>query len=160
MIDDKVKAGLLASVIVLGLLMAGQYWMEHRIFEPFSELGVLGPNQKIGDYPTNVTAGQSVTLYGYVGNHEGVVTYYDVKVKQGPSSAIVNESTWASLPSSYDYRVVLRDGENSTFSLQLRFSNPASNAKILFELWELDVASGGFRYSGLWGQIVLNVTSP
>jgi uncharacterized membrane protein len=158
MIDDKVKAGLLAMIIVLGLLTAGQYWLDHRVVGPFSELSVLGPDKVIGGYPSSVSAGQNVSLYVYVCNHEGQVKYYDVRVKLGNFTTVVNETTWASLASAFDYRVILRDGENSTFPMQLAFSQPANNTKVIFELWELDPASGAFRYAGLFGQILLNVT--
>jgi uncharacterized membrane protein len=159
MIDDKVKAVLLAVIIVLGLLTAGQYWLEHRVVDPFSELAVLGPDRLIGDYPTSVSVGQNVTLYGYVSNHEAQVTYYDVRVKLGNSTTVANDTSWINSPSAFDYRVILRDGGNSTFPVQLAFSQPINNTKIIFELWELDVGSGAFEYAGLWGQILLNVTA-
>ncbi len=159
MIDDKVKAVLLAVVIVMGIMTAGQYWLEHRVVGPFSELGVLGSDQMIGDYPSTVTAGQNVTLYGYIGNHQGGVTYYDLRVKLGNSTTVVNETTWVDVPSVADFRAVLRDGQNSTFPLVLSFSQPANGTKIIFELWEFDASSGSFLYAGLWGQILLNVTA-
>jgi uncharacterized membrane protein len=159
MIDDKVKAVVLAAVIVMGLMTAGQYWLEHRVVEPFSELGVLGPNQTIGDYPSNVAVGQNVTLYGYIGNHQGGVMYYDLRVKLGNSTTAVNETTWVDVPSVADFRAVLRDGQNSAFPLALSFSQPANGTKVIFELWEFDFSSGSFLYSGLWGQILLNVTA-
>jgi uncharacterized membrane protein len=158
-IDDKVKAVLLAAVIVMGLMTAGQYWLEHRVVEPFSELGVLGPDQLLGDYSSNVTAGQNVTLYGYIGNHEGAVTYYDLRVKLGNLTTVVNGTVWVDAPSVADFRAVLRDGQNSTFPVVLSFPQPANGTKIIFELWELDTSSGSFLYSGLWGQIILNVTA-
>ena len=159
MIDDKAKAVVLAVVIVMGLMTAGQYWLEHRVVEPFSELGVLGPNQTIGNYPSNITVGQNITLYGYIGNHQGGVWYYDLRVKLGNSTTVVNETVWVDAPSVADFRSVLRDGENFTFPLTLNFSQPANGTKIIFELWEFDAHTASFLYAGLWGQILLNVTA-
>ncbi|HVP16097.1 MAG TPA: DUF1616 domain-containing protein [candidate division Zixibacteria bacterium] len=46
--------------------------------EVFSELWVLGPAQMAEDYPFNVGANVSYSVYVGVGNHVGSSTYYAV----------------------------------------------------------------------------------
>ncbi|MCP8306169.1 MAG: DUF1616 domain-containing protein, partial [archaeon] len=93
MIDEEVSAVVLAVIVVIGIFSVSQAFLAGGVVEPFSELAVLGPNQKIGDYPKNLTAGENFTLYLYVGNHEGKVMYYRVYVKLGDRSSIINETT-------------------------------------------------------------------
>ncbi|HVP24270.1 MAG TPA: DUF1616 domain-containing protein [Conexivisphaerales archaeon] len=160
MIVDKIRAVALAGIIILGLMTAGQFWLEHRVAEPFSEVSVLGPSMTIGGYPSTVSAGQNASFFVRVSNHEGHVAYYDVRTKVGDMTTVVNQTAWADLPTSLDERVILVDGENSTLPMQLAFLQPANDTKVIFEVWVFNSAVNGFQYSGLWGQILLNVTAP
>ncbi len=83
MIDDEVKFVAIGLIIIMMCVAVYPVLSAHRIVEPFSELGVLGPDGKLGDYPRNVTAGDVVKLLLYVGNEEGSAQYYRVDVKVG-----------------------------------------------------------------------------
>jgi len=61
-LDEEVLAVIAALVLVSSVF---------ALVEPFSELGLLGPDGKIGDYPREVEAGAPFSLNVYVGNHEG-----------------------------------------------------------------------------------------
>ena len=74
--DEEVLAVLTAIVIVVGVFAGVQALSTGRVIEPFSELGLLGPSGKIGDYPREVVAGMPILLNIYVGNHEGRTMYY------------------------------------------------------------------------------------
>jgi|SRR5580658_2200788 uncharacterized membrane protein len=127
--------------------------------EPFSELGVLGPGQQIGGYPTSVVAGSPLHLYGYVGNHEGVSTYYQLLVKVGNQTTQVSNSTYAQAPIIFTYSQVLENNQTITFPLTLTLGNPGTDVRLIFELWSYNVNSASFGYTGLWNQLLLNVTS-
>ncbi|MDP2954272.1 MAG: DUF1616 domain-containing protein, partial [Chloroflexota bacterium] len=81
--DDELKAVALVLIGLMGAVAVYPILAESRVVEPFSELGVLGPNMKIGDYPRQLVVGQRFSLYIYVGNHEGSSQYYRVFAKLG-----------------------------------------------------------------------------
>jgi uncharacterized membrane protein len=126
--------------------------------EPFSELGVLGPNQVLGGYPTSVATGSPFHLYGYIGNHEGVSRYYEFLVKVGNQTTQVSNSTSAQAPVVFTYSRVLDNNQTTTFPLTLTLSNPGTNVRLIFELWSYNVTSSSYGYTGLWNQLLLNVT--
>lgn len=126
--------------------------------QPFSALGVLGPNRDIGGYPTNVTVGQQVLLYGYVGDHEGTAAYYQFVVKLGNQSTVVSNSTAADAPVVFTRYQVLANNASVTFPVQLSLSTPGTDERLIFELWSFNPGTSHFSYTGLWNQLILNVT--
>lgn len=127
--------------------------------EKFSELGVLGPNQTIGDYPTNVTVGQEISLYGFIANHEGAITYYSLVVKLGNNGTIVSNSTSAVAPVVASYFHVLDNNESWTFPIGMSVNQTGNNQRLIFELWAFNDSTSSFSYIGLWNQLWINVTS-
>ena len=127
--------------------------------QPFSELGVLGPNQQISGYPTSVVAGSQFLLYGYIGNHEGALSFYEFLVKVGNQTTQISNSTYAQAPVIYTYSRVLENNESTIFPMMLTLSKPGTNVRIIFELWTYDVKTASYGYAGLWNQLFLNVTS-
>jgi uncharacterized membrane protein len=155
---NRENAGLaLALVTVLAVLAAVQPIIPAN-GEPFSELGVLGPSQTLAGYPTSVTAGSSFLLYGYIGNHEGASSYYQLLVKAGDQGTQVTNSTYAQAPVIFAYSKVLGDNQSTTFPMTLALSSQGTNVRLIFELWSFDVATSSFVYTGLWDQLLLNVT--
>jgi uncharacterized membrane protein len=127
--------------------------------EKFSELGVLGPTGNISDYPTLVTsANNSFTLYGYVGNHEGAVQYYQVVSKLGNNATIVSNSTSANAPIIGSYAYVLNNNQNVTFPMRITIDTNGTDLRLIFELWDYNMTTSSFDYTGLWNQIWLNAT--
>ncbi|MHB8567861.1 MAG: DUF1616 domain-containing protein [Nitrososphaerales archaeon] len=127
--------------------------------ERFSELGVLGPNQTIADYPTSVAIGQQFQLYGYVGNQEGSVYYYQMIIKLGTQTTPISNSTFAQAPVVATYDQVLGDNQSWVFPINLSLNQSGTNLKLIFELWSFNTTSSSFEYTGLWNQIYVNVTS-
>jgi len=127
--------------------------------QPFSELGVLGPNQTIGGYPTSVAAGSPFLLYGYIGDHQGASTFYQLLVKAGNQSTQVSNSTFAQAPVIFTYSRVLESNQSITFPMNLTVSSPGTDVRLIFELWSYNVANSSYAYTGLWNQLFLNVTS-
>jgi uncharacterized membrane protein len=126
--------------------------------QPFSELGVLGPSQTIGGYPTSVVAGNPFHLYGYIGNHEGTSSYYQFLVKVGNQTTQVNNSTYAQTPVIYTYSHVLENNQTTTFPLTLTLGSQGTNVRLIFELWSYNVTTSSYGYTGLYAQLWLNVT--
>src|SRR5487761_1736177 len=121
--------------------------------QKFSELGVLGPNQTISGYPTSVTVGQQISLYGYVGNHLDEVSYYQVLVKLGNQSTQISNSTAASAPELAGYYQALANNQSWIFPINLRLNKNGINQRIIFELWIYNDTASGFTYTGLWNQL-------
>ena len=131
-----------------------------RIVEPFSELGILGPNMKLGDYSREVRIGERMDLYLYVGNHEGTVQYYRVLIKLGDQSSNVSDTDPLDAPVLASYEMILLNESNSTTPITLSVNKPGLNQRLVFELHRLDTASQVFVYHQRWNQLWLNVTAP
>jgi len=160
LIDDEVKAVVLAIIIVAGVFSIAQLVVSERVVEPFSALGLLGPKMKIGDYPKNALVNQTINLYLFVDNHEGRVMYYVIYAKLGNKSTVINENVSAAAPILDVYEVVLPHGANATIPVSLKISKPHTNARLIFEMWVYDPESGELRYHGRWVQLWINVTAP
>jgi len=156
---DRDTAVLALAVVTMFAVLAAVYPIIPTYGEPFSELGVLGPGQVIGGYPTTVTAGQQFKLYVYVGNHEGIVGYYQVLVKEGNQGTVISNSTAANLPPVMSSSLVLEDNSSTTFPLTISMSTTGLNQRLIFELWMFNTTTTSFAYTGLWDQIWINVTA-
>lgn len=160
MIDEEVKAVVMAIIIVAGALSISQIVTSGRVSEPFSALGLLGPNMKIGDYPKTVLVNQTVNLYLFIDNHEGRTIYYIIYVKLGDKLTEINENKSAEAPTLYTYEIILTHGMNTTIPVSLKFSKPMMNARLIFEMWIYDPETRTPRYHGRWNQLWLNITAP
>jgi uncharacterized membrane protein len=127
--------------------------------QKFSELGILGPDQTIKGYPTSVAVNTPFLLYGFVGNHEGNIENYQLLVKLGNQATVVTNTTYANAPVFATYWHILREDETWLFPINLTVNHVGNTMRIIFELWSYDVPTSGFKYTGLWNQIWLNVTS-
>ena len=118
--------------------------------ERFSELGVLGPNQVLGDYPSVVVAGETINLFGYVGNHMGQPEFYTVMVKLGDNETVVNPSS-RRLDSAYSQ--VVSNNQSWTFPIDVTLSEVGVNQRLIFELWSYNQTMGQIYYQDIWGQV-------
>ena len=158
--DERIQAALMITVLAYGILTAAPVILGDRIVEPFSELGLLGPELKLGDYPREIALGESVDLYLYLGNHEGDLTYYRVLVKQGDQSMNVSDTTPYGGPVLAQYEHVLVDEYNITMPISIMVDAPGVNQRLVFELYKYDQESTGFSYDGIWVQLWMNITAP
>ena len=159
MIDDDLRVAAAGVIVLVLVFNVSGYYLAGRNAEPFSELGVLGPNQKIADYPSSVLAGQNFTLYLYVGNHEGRVMYYDVLVKLGDRSNAVQNASLA-VPPIASYGMVLRDNQTYLSPVTFSLGRNGTNVRLVFELWAFETNSSAFAYDLRSTWIYLNVTGP
>ena len=156
--DKETASVALVLVTVLAVFAAVQPILPTNS-QPFSELGILGPTQTIGGYPTSVGAGSPFLVYGYIGNHEGVSSYYQFLVKVGNQTTQISNSTYAQAPVIFTYSRILENNQSTTFPLTLALTSQGTNVRLIFELWSYDVTSSSYVYTGLWNQLLLNVTS-
>ncbi len=156
--DEEVSAVVLAVVVVAGVFASSQFFLSNRAVEPFSELGVLGPEMKIGGYPKEIHVNEPLNLYLYLGNHEGRVMYYRVYVKLGDRSTVVNENVSAKADVVAMFEAVLAHNQNLTLPVSIVIGKPVLGGRLIFEMWVYDEGVKGFRYNGRWLQIWLNVT--
>ena len=127
--------------------------------EKYSALGLLGPNQQVAGFPTNVTTGQSFRLYAYVTNHEGVSDYFQILIKLGNQNTLVNKTAYARAPILASYSQVLLNNQSWTFPMNLSINSPGNDQKLVFELWSYNVTSSIFQYTGRYDTLYLNVTT-
>ena len=156
--DSETRGLMLIVIAVLGVFIAIQPLLPSTT-QPFSELGILGPQQTISNYPTSVSTNQPFLLYCYVGNHEGVSEYYQVIIKLGNANTQISNTTSANAPQIASFSRILGDGQNATFPISIAISQSGTNLRVLFELWTYNPSTSSFTYTGLWNQLWLNVTS-
>ena len=157
LLSEEVWAVILAVIVVASVFAASQALLSKRVVEPFSELGVLGPTKKIGDYPKLVVAGENITLYCYVGNHMGKPMYYAVYVKVGSRETPVDPAPLDPVLKLY---TVLEHNTSTLIPVTITLKTPGVNRRIIFELWALNETTMSFQYHERWCQIWVNVTAP
>ena len=154
---EQVCAAILGLTIIIALVATVPFFLPKSSSEQFSELGVLGPNMKIGDYPKQVVAGQPASFFVYVGNQMGQPMYYEVMVKLGDNHTATNPAPID--PVQVFIRVVPFNG-TWTFPLNVTLTQVGLNKRILFELWIYNQTLSQMQYTERWGQVWLNVTAP
>ena len=158
MIDEEVRAVALAIIVIAGVVAVSQAIVAGRVVEPFSALGTLGPNMKIGDYPKTVLVNETFRVYFYIENQEGKVMSYELRVKIGDNSTFINETVPADLPTAQSYYAILPSGANTTIPADLWMPAPVVNGRIIVEMWVH--SSNGTWYDGRWNQLWINATTP
>jgi uncharacterized membrane protein len=158
MLDRETSVIALVIVTILAVFVAVQPIIPSNS-EHFSELGILGSQQTIANYPSNLTKGQPFLIYVYIGNHEGIVEYYKLILKLGNASTLVSNSTAANAPIISTYSNVLNNGKNTTFPIHLSINTTGTKLRLLFELWTFDTSNSSFVYSGLQDKLWVNVTA-
>ena len=152
-----VCAGFLGITIIIALVAVSGVIMPKNMGEQFSELGVLGPNMKLGDYPSQVVESETVNLYVYVGNHMGQPMFYTVALKLGDNNTAINP---ANTPVIQQYRQVVPENQTWMFPVSVTLNQAGLNQRLIFELWAYNQTTNALQYHERWGQIWLNVTAP
>jgi Predicted membrane protein len=158
-VDEQIAIFALIVVIIIGGFLVSNYFLANLNKNPYSSLGILGPNGKIGDYPKNLKLGQNFTLYLYVENEEGHIMYYQVLVKIGNATSIVNQTNYLNVPPIATYSFILLNHQNETRKITLAINVTGENIKLIFELWAYSVNQNSFKYINIWDQLFVNVTA-
>jgi len=146
--------GGLILILVASAPTFGLFLPLSREGERFSELCVLGPGHMAEDYPCDVRADLSYLVYVGVGNHMGSSMYYSVSVKfrnQSEPSPNATTGTPSPLPSLYEYRVFLEDGETWEVPVTFSFSGVSfSDNRSLVEVFKVNELAFGVDKVALW----------
>ncbi len=154
---EQISAVVLGITIIIAFFAASQFFLPKNLGETFSEFGILGPNNTLGDYPSAIVAGDPVNLNVYVGNQMGRPMYYIVMIKTGDNETLVNPSPGE--PIQQFASVVPRNG-TWTFPISLTLTHAGLNQRIIFELWIYNETLSQNQYHDRWNQLWLNVTAP
>ncbi|MCS7127756.1 MAG: DUF1616 domain-containing protein [Sulfolobales archaeon] len=153
-LNDEVLAVIVAISIVASVL--GIALTIPRNPEPFTAIGLLNPDVKIGDYPREVRVGEEVSLNLYILNHMGYtgLFMYQGKIGYGkiPSDEPLNVT-----PTLKGY-VALCHTCNITIPIKTAFNEPFRNQTLVFELYMYDSKTNEWRYTGVYVFLRLNVT--
>ena len=117
----------LSIILIIALIIAVGATIYIVVFpqpsEKFTEFYILGPNGKAGDYPTNLTAGESGNLTIGIVNHEYTNTTYQLLIKNN-QTILKNEN------------ITLTNNEQR--EIPLKFNLPkGQNQKLEFLLYKL-----------------------
>ena len=158
--DEKIQAAVIAGLLAYTVLTVAPLILGDGVVEHFSELGVLGPQMRLGDYPREAEAGRSLSLHLYLGNHEGRPTYYQVQAKLGDRSVNVSDTEPYPGVVLSNYQHVLENESNYTRPIVISVKEPGFNRRLVFELHKYSPDERRFVYDGVWVQLWLNVTEP
>lgn len=154
---EQLCALILALFLLVGFVSVSGFILPVNRGEQFSELGILGPNMQLGDYPSRVVAGETVLLYGYVGNHMSFPGYYTVLVKLGDNETKVDPAVASPV---LECSQVVAHNESWVFPMSLTLVESGDNQRLIFELWMYNQSLNAVEYHGRWGQVWVNVTAP
>jgi hypothetical protein len=101
----------------------------------FSELWLLGPEQKVENYPFNVRANEQYNIFVGVGNQLGELAYYAVYVKFRNQTQLlpdVSDSKPSPLLPLYEFRFFVDDSEIWESLLTFAFQNTSVQGDIMF----------------------------
>jgi len=154
---EEVCAVILGVTVVIALVATAPFFLPKNTSEQFSELGILGPNMQLGDYPTQIVTGQTVNLYVYVSNQMGQPMYYGVMVKLGDNNTAVDP---APVTPIQQFTSILPNNGTWTFPVNVTLTQSGLDQRIIFELWIYNETINQMQYNERWGQVWLNVTAP
>ena len=154
---DQVCALILGLTIIIAFFAASQFVLPKGTSEQFSELGILGPNMKLGDYPSEIVAGDTVNLNVYVGNQMGKPMYYIVMIKLGDNETAVDPAPIAPIQ---QFTSVIPNNGTWIFPVNVTLTHAGINQRTIFELWTYNETLNQNQYNERWGQVWLNVTAP
>jgi uncharacterized membrane protein len=150
----EVLSVVLSVVLLVSVFAYTESYYSTRVIEPFSELAILGPKMMLGDYPGNITVGESIHLNIYIANHLGKPTYYVVMVKLRSNDSVINPA-----PGSVDatFSHILMNGEEQIIPANITVKNSGQNQRLIFELWVYNSTTDQVEYNNRSTWIWINV---
>jgi len=139
---DKTLSVILIIVLIIAVAATIYIIVFPQPGEKFTEFYILGPNGKAGDYPTNLTAGESGNVTIGIVNHEYANTTYQLKV-------MLNKTVLK------DENITLANNEKKEIPFTFKPSTAGNNQKLEFLLYKLPDTAKVYRSVYLY----LNVTS-
>jgi uncharacterized membrane protein len=140
-----VLALLLLFAVFLALLSSGVLPMSNR-GENFTEFYLVGPDNKMHDYPRNVTSGDEIRVHVVITNHEKIDTNYTLFAQYS--------SDVQPIP-FYKERIALTDSQTAERNVTVRPVIDSAKVRVDFLLYKNDALETPYLTCHLW----LNVTS-
>jgi len=154
-IDREVIFVVAAILLVAGTISVYLVINGDRVVMPYSEIGILGTNMMVGEYPTEPEPGEDMGLNIYLGNHEGRLMYYTVLVKLGDATGDVDLEP-LDAPVLGTYGAVVPHGKNHTIQFQTKLPGIAPDHRLVFELHAYNGETQAIEYTGRWCHLWLN----
>jgi len=159
-LDDEVFAVLMA-IIIVGSVFAAAQLLRPSVVEPFTAIGLLNEECRIGDYPSKVFRGENITLCIYLYNHIGYPLLMQVRYKIGTNTTLPTNTTPSPMPTMLIFNKMLNHGENNTFRIEVPITVSEGfvgrRAALIFELWIYNLDQGTWVYSGRWNHLYVEV---
>ena len=154
--DEEVFAVILALIVVASIFTVAQ--IIPRNIEPFTAIGLLNEDCRIGDYPRYIIVGEPVTLCIFIDNHLGKPALLQVRMKIGSRGNLPTNTTPLDAPYIVLVERILDNGENFTGKITFILNETGENVALVFELWRYDTTIGDWVYDGKWVHLYVNVT--
>ena len=154
-VDQEVTFFVAAILLVAGTISVYLVINRDLVVMPYSEIGILGTNMMVSDYPTEPELGEDIALNIYLGNYEGRLMYYTVLVKLSDAKGDV-DSEPLDTPVLGAYSAVVAHGENHTIQFQTRLHDIVPNQRLVFELHAYNGDTQAIEYTGRWTHLWLN----
>jgi hypothetical protein len=157
-LDEEVFAVILALSIVasaLGMVLT----LRPGNPEPFTAIGLLNEECKIGGYPATAVNGSGIRLCISVANHLGHPAYFKVVYKLATNETLPNSASPSPEQAVMEWRVVLGDGEEKLFLITVPIYTLRGeyHVVLVFELWVYNTSGGGWSYTGRWNHHHISV---
>ncbi|MFN3268654.1 MAG: hypothetical protein ACK416_05295 [Zestosphaera sp.] len=161
-IDDEVFAVILAITVIASVIGVVSV-LRPEITEPFTALGLLNQDCRIGYYPKTATNNSTLKLCFFVSNYVGKPIYYRVVYKIGDNETIPTNTTPSPRESVLAWFGVLGSKQNVTRLIEVPVYTHKpipDRVALIFELWLYDTESKQWVYTGRWTHLYINITPP
>ncbi|MEM2253611.1 MAG: DUF1616 domain-containing protein [Desulfurococcaceae archaeon] len=159
-IDEEVFAVMLAISVVASTVGIAVVLRPETV-EPFTAIGLLNEDCRIGDYPTAASNNSFLNLCIFVLNHMGKPVYYRVIYKIGDRETIPTNTTPSLREPVLTWMGVLGDKQNTTKPIEVpvyTLEPLPSTVALIFELWLYDTELAQWIYTGRWVHLYMNIT--
>jgi hypothetical protein len=128
--------------------------------EPFTAIGLLNEDCKIGEYPRVVFNGSNIKLCVYVANYLGYPAYFKVVYKLAVTETLPSNTTYSPEQPLREWRIILGHSEEKTFPVNVSVYTLRGEMRIalVFELWVYDTSINTWTYTGRWTHLYVNIT--
>ena len=144
-LDKVVKIVLIASIIIVSI---GIVSFLNRPKEQYAIFMVLNEDKRLGDYPTNASVQENVSLHTYVESHYSEETEFMVRVYKGNNDTTITSENGTTNAQWFRNITVEPLSENENWTSQIinvSFDIMGENQTILFELWKKNL-QGEWHY--------------
>lgn len=131
-----------------------------EIPEPFTALGILNEECRIGDYPSKVYPNEWLQLCLFLYNHKTYPILARVKYKIGTNDTLPSNTTASPLSEVAIYDFLLGVKENVTQIINVPIlidSENKTRVALIFELWIFDIEKREWVYTGIWNHLYVDV---